>query len=310
MAVKRPTPKVMGVVTIPKEFDIQASDSDPETASEDAESESDSEGEEDLKLAEPSKTAIYNKEGILDKLADIRWPEDVEWIHKLSLDIEQAEEVDVNDDLARELAFYTQALEGTREAFVKFQGTGLPFLRPTDYYAEMVKTDTHMEKIKGRLLSEKKRIEEAEERRKMRDNKKKAKEVQAEKQKERVKQKKDEIESVKKWRKQRQQSGFPGGEKDSDMGLPFEVGKESDKAKHHKRVGVKPWDRSGGKGKPSFGKDRKGAGSGKRKSREFRDSKYGFGGKKGLNKQNTAETTNDFKGFNKGDSFQNKKRKK
>nr|XP_043611058.1 probable rRNA-processing protein EBP2 homolog [Erigeron canadensis] len=306
MAVKKPTQKLLE--TIPEDLDMNVSDSDPETES-DPESESDSEGDEDVKLAEPSKTAIYSKEGILDKLADISWPEDVEWIHKLSLDIQQEETVDVNDDLARELAFYTQALEGTREAFVKFQGMGLPFLRPTDYYAEMVKTDTHMEKIKGRLLSEKKRIEEAEERRKMRDNKKKAKEVQAEKQKERVKQKKDEIESVKKWRKQRQQSGFPGGEKGSDMGLPFEVGKESDKAKHHKRVGVKPWDRSGGKGKPSGGKDRKGMG-GKRKSREFRDSKYGFGGKKGLNKQNTAETTNDFKGFNKGDSFQNKKRKK
>ncbi|GKC07613.1 hypothetical protein Tco_0999223 [Tanacetum coccineum] len=114
-----------------------------------------------------------------------------------------------------------------------------------------------MEKIKGRLLSEKRRIEEAEERRKARDNKKKAKEV-----------------------KQRQQNGYPG---DNDMGLSFESGKESDKAKKNKRPGVSPWDR---------------------------DTKNGFGGKKGLNKQNTAEMTNDSIGFNKGDSVQNKKRKK
>ncbi|XP_071732687.1 probable rRNA-processing protein EBP2 homolog [Rutidosis leptorrhynchoides] len=307
MAVKKPTPKLLAE-TLPEDIDMDGSESEQETESEE-ESGSESEGDEDVKLAEPSKTAIYNKEGILDKLNDIIWPEDVEWIHKLSLDIEQEQQVDVNDDLAREMAFYTQAIEGTRQAFVKFQSMGLPFLRPTDYYAEMVKTDSHMEKIKGRLLSEKKRIEEAEERRKMRDNKKKAKEVQAEKQKERVKQKKDEIESVKKWRKQRQQSGFPGGEKDGDMGLPFEGKRESDKAKHHKRVGVSPWDRSGGKAKQSFGKDRKG-GSGKKKSREFRDSKYGFGGKKGLKKQNTAESVNDFKGFSRSDSGQNKKRKK
>ncbi|KAI3681237.1 hypothetical protein L6452_36026 [Arctium lappa] len=71
----------------------------------------------------------FNKDGILDKLGDISWPEDVEWIHKLSLDINQEQEVDVNDDLNRELAFYTQALEGTRQAFVKFQTMGLPFLR-------------------------------------------------------------------------------------------------------------------------------------------------------------------------------------
>ncbi|KAI3712565.1 hypothetical protein L1987_71124 [Smallanthus sonchifolius] len=284
---------------------MEASESEPETELE-SESESDSDGYEDVKLAEPSKTAIYNKEGILDTLADISWPEDVEWMHKLSLDVEQEQEVDVNDDLTRELAFYTQALDGTRQAFVKFQTTGLPFLRPVDYYAEMVKTDTHMEKIKGRLLSEKRRIEEVEERRKARENKKKAKEVQAEKQKERAKQKKDEIESVKKWRKQRQQSGFQSGEKDGDMGLSFENGKESDTARKNKQAGVKPWDRAGGKAKQSGGK----GGGGKRKSREFRDSKYGFGGKKGMKKQNTAETTNDFKGFNKSDSFKDKKRKK
>ncbi|MFS7960804.1 putative eukaryotic rRNA processing [Helianthus anomalus] len=307
MAIKKPTSKLLE--TLPEDLDMEPSESDLETESE-AGSESESEGDEDVKLAEPSKTAVYNKEAILDKLGDISWPEDVDWMHKLSLDIDQEQEVDVNDDLARELAFYTQALEGTRQAFVKFQTTGLPFLRPDDYYAEMVKTDTHMEKIKGRLLSEKRRIEEAEERRKARENKKKAKEVQAEKQKERAKQKKDEIESVKKWRKQRQQSGFAGGEKDGDMGLSFEKVKESDTSKKNKRAGVSPWDRSGGKAKQSGGKDRKGGGGGKRKSREFRDSKYGFGGKKGMKKQNTAESANEFKGFNKGDSFQNKKRKK
>ncbi|KAI3519215.1 hypothetical protein L1887_08242 [Cichorium endivia] len=280
---------------LPEDLDMIASESEPET-------ESESESESDIKLSEPSKTSIYNKESLLDKLNDMTWPEDVDWIHKLSLDIQQEQEVDVNDDLARELAFYTQALEGTREAFLKFQTTNLPFLRPSDYYAEMVKTDSHMEKIKGRLLVEKRRMEEAEERRKTRDNKKKAKEVQALKQKERVKQKKDEIESVKKWRKQRQQGGF--AEKDGDMGLPFEDGKESDKSKKNKRQGVSPWDRSGGKGKEQKG------GNGKRKSREFRDSKYGFGGKKGIKKQNTAETTNDFRGFRKSDSGQNKKRNK
>ncbi|KAD2805409.1 hypothetical protein R6Q59_007037 [Mikania micrantha] len=304
MAIKKPTSKLLE--TLSEDLVMEASESDQQTESE---PESESEGDEDVKFAEPSKAAIYNKEAILDIIGDISWPKDVEWMHKLSLDIDQEQEVDVNDDLARELAFYTQALEGTRQAFVKFQTLGLPFLRPTDYYAEMVKTDTHMEKIKGRLLFEKRRIEEAEERRKARENKKKAKEVQAQKQKERAKQKKDEIDSVKKWRKQRQQSGFAGDEKDGDMGLSFESVKESDKSKKNKRAGVSPWDRSGGKAKQSGGKNQKG-GNNTRKSREFRDSKYGFGGKKGMKKQNTAETTDDFGGFNKSGSFQNKKRKK
>ncbi|CAJ2635797.1 putative rRNA-processing protein EBP2 [Trifolium pratense] len=262
---------------------------------------SESESEEDVKLAEPSKIAVNNRDALLDKLGDISWPENVEWIHKLSIDIDQEQEVDVNDDLARELSFYTQALEGTRQAFEKLHSVGLPFLRPADYYAEMVKTDSHMEKVKSRLLEEKRKMEEAEERRKAREAKRISKEIQSQKLKERAKQKKEDIESVKKWRKQRQQSGF--ADNDGDKAFDFEDGKGFERAKK-KRPGVSPGDRSGGKAKQSFGK-------GKKPNKEVKNSKFGFGGKKGLKKQNTADTTNDFGRFNKkGAGAGNKKRKR
>ncbi|GLU20954.1 hypothetical protein SLE2022_371260 [Rubroshorea leprosula] len=270
-----------------------------------SESELESEEEEgDVKLVEPSKNAIFNRDGLIEKLNDISWPEDVEWVHRLSIDIDQEKEVDVNDDLARELAFYTQALDGTRQAFEKLQSMGLPFLRPSDYYAEMVKTDVHMEKVKGRLLAEKKKIEEAEERKKAREAKRLAKEIQAEKLKERAKQKKQEIEAVKKWRKQRQRNGFPQTGKDSELDLAFEDGKAFERS-NKKRPGVSPGDRSGGKAQQGGGfKGKKG------KNSEFRNSKFGFGGRKGLKKQNTAETTNDLRGFNQGGAAGNKKRKR
>ncbi|TKY52217.1 rRNA-processing protein EBP2 [Spatholobus suberectus] len=266
-------------------------------------SSSESEQEEDVRLTEPSKNAVYNRDALLDKLGDISWPENVEWIHKLSVDVDQEQEVDVNDDLARELAFYTQALEGTRQAFERLQSMGLPFLRPADYYAEMVKTDGHMEKVKGRLLAEKRKMEEAEERRKAREAKRLAKEIQAQKLKERAKQKKEDIESVKKWRKQRQQSGFADNANDADMGWDFEDGKVFERS-NKKRPGVSPGDRSGGKTKQAFAKGKK------QKKRDGRNSKFGFGGKKGLKKQNTADTTNDFSKFNKGAVAGNKKRKR
>lgn len=57
--------------------------------------------------------------------------------------------------------------------------------------------------MKDKLLHEQKAIEEAEARRKQRENKKYGKEVQAAKLKERAQSKKKDIESVKKWRKQR-----------------------------------------------------------------------------------------------------------
>ncbi|BBG98252.1 rRNA processing protein-related protein [Prunus dulcis] len=37
------------------------------------ESEPESEDEEDVKLTEPSKKAIFNRDGLLDKLGDISW---------------------------------------------------------------------------------------------------------------------------------------------------------------------------------------------------------------------------------------------
>ncbi|CAH9125111.1 unnamed protein product [Cuscuta epithymum] len=289
-------------------------DIEMENPEEETEVESGSEEEDDdpaVKLAEPSKDAVYNKNGLLDKLGDISWPEKVDWIHRLSFDIDkEGEEVDVNDDLARELAFYTQALQGTREAYLKFQSAGLPFLRPSDYYAEMVKSDVHMEKVKGRLLSEKKRIEEAEERKKARENKKIAKEMQAQKLKERAQQKKHDIESVKQWRKQRQQSGFDKDAK-AELDLDFEDGNGKVFQRSGKnRPGVAPGDRSGGKGRFGSGNTKKGGFDKKPKGREFKNSKFGFGGQKGGKKQNTADSTNDFRSFNKNrDSSGGKRRR-
>jgi rRNA-processing protein EBP2 len=274
-----------------KEIDNQESDLESEP-------ELESEGEEEKQLAEPSKNAIYNSEALLDKLEDIAWPKKIDWTQKLTINHQQAEKIDVNDDLAREMAFYTQALDSTRVAISKFEKLGVSFLRPQDYYAEMVKSDSHMLKIKDKLLFEKKKIEEAEERRKMRENKKISKQVQAQKIREREKKKKDEIESVKKWRKQREREGFVKAEKGNDI-FGFEDGDDEvyDKVRK-KRPGVAPSDRSGGKSK------------GKSKAREKRDSKFGFGGRKALKKQNTVETTNDFRGLNKGEIGGNKKRKR
>ncbi|KAK8924015.1 hypothetical protein KSP39_PZI019359 [Platanthera zijinensis] len=261
----------------------------------DEEMNSESESEE-LSLSEPSKNAVNNKEGLLEKLEDIAWPNNLEWIQKLTVVYDQAEEIDVNDDLSRELAFYNQALNGARQASEKLQFMGTPFLRPPDFYAEMVKSDTHMLKIKSRLLSEKKKIDEAEERKKARESKKLAKQVQSQKLKERAKHKKEEIESVKKWRKQRQQSGFVKGK---DEEIDFGHGGNSFQRSKKKRPGVSPSDRGGG----FKGKDLS-------KKRAFRESKFGHGGHKGLKKLNTAETTNDLRDFNKGGARQDRKKRK
>jgi len=57
-----------------------------------------------------------------------------------------------------------QALSGAREAINRFQSEGTNWLRPPDYYAEMVKSDEQMARIKDRLMYEQQQIDQAAER--------------------------------------------------------------------------------------------------------------------------------------------------
>ena len=66
-----------------------------------------------------------------------------------------------------------------------------PFTRPSDYFAEMIKSDAHMERIRQRLLDESASIKKSEDKRKEREGKKFGKQVQIEKLKEREKSKKE-----------------------------------------------------------------------------------------------------------------------
>ena len=86
--------------------------------------------------------------------------------------------VDPTDDLSREVAFYKQALDAANAARQLAAVEGMPFSRPSDYYAEMVKSDAHMERIRQRLLDESSGIKKSEDARKQRDLKKFGKKVQ------------------------------------------------------------------------------------------------------------------------------------
>ena len=61
---------------------------------------------------------------------------------------------DIDDDLNRELAFYKQSLDAVTKARGLLKKEGVPFSRPADYFAEMVKSDEHMGKIKSKLIDE------------------------------------------------------------------------------------------------------------------------------------------------------------
>lgn len=219
--------------------------------------------------------AIYNVDAMHDKLEDIAWTQEQPWAETLAITSDEPTEVtDVDDDLERELAFYNQALAAAKSAVSKFEEAEIPWSRPTDYYAEMVKSDEHMARVKEQLLYEKNVIETAEQRRREREAKKFGKQVAAEKKKERDHEKKKAITSVSTLRKQRERSGFAG---DLDM--------DAELARMDGRGGAAGGGRNQ-KPKTKLG-DRFSAHD-KSVKRTKRDSKYGFGGKKRLQKQNDA----------------------
>eukprot|EP00208_Stichococcus_sp_RCC1054_P006711 CAMPEP_0206141788 /NCGR_PEP_ID=MMETSP1473-20131121/14109_1 /ASSEMBLY_ACC=CAM_ASM_001109 /TAXON_ID=1461547 /ORGANISM="Stichococcus sp, Strain RCC1054" /LENGTH=170 /DNA_ID=CAMNT_0053536479 /DNA_START=139 /DNA_END=648 /DNA_ORIENTATION=+ len=135
----------------------------------------------------PQRARINNTEALQEALEEIAVPEDLPWDELLVVTGEAPTEVgNVDDDLERELAFYNQALGAARVAIARMEAAGVAWQRPTDYYAEMVKSDEHMLKVREQLAFEQKSISEATERRKQRDAKKFGKQVMSEVRKERA----------------------------------------------------------------------------------------------------------------------------
>jgi len=103
---------------------------------------------------------------------------------------------DIEDDLKREAAFYKSATLAVKQAIIQLDQSRVPYRRPTDYYAESVKPDAHMAKVKQVLLNEKKRVQEIEDKKRQREIKKFAKSVHSERVKEKAKKKRDMLDKV------------------------------------------------------------------------------------------------------------------
>ena len=104
---------------------------------------------------------------------------------------------DISDDLNRELQLYAQSLEAAKRARALLRAEGAPFSRPTDYFAEMVKDDGHMQKVKEKLVEEATAKKASAEARKLRDLKKFGKQVQVAKLQERQKEKRETLDKIK-----------------------------------------------------------------------------------------------------------------
>ncbi|KAG5366476.1 rRNA-processing protein [Yarrowia sp. B02] len=171
---------------------------------------------------------------------------------------------DIYDDMEKELAFYKQGLEAAQTARKELLKAKVPFTRPLDYFAEMVKSDEHMEKLKQKLIEEATSKKASEEARRQRDLKKFGKKVQHNKLQERAKDKRDTLDKIKSLKRKR-----AGQEMTSEE---FDIAVEEAAADNHHIEG-------------------------KGSKRQAKDAKFGFGGKKRFRKANTSESSGDLSGF-------------
>ena len=194
------------------ESDISSDGEDIQAENEDEDSEDDEEDEDDIPLSDLDSIASEHKGDIISHqrltinnttaltaaLKRIQLPySKLAFSEHQSVTTDEPVHIpDVEDDLNRELSFYKQCLSAVKDARGRLKKEGVPFSRPADYFAEMVKSDEHMGKIKQKLIDVAAGKKAAAEARKQRDLKKFGKQVQVAKMQERAKEKKDTLEKI------------------------------------------------------------------------------------------------------------------
>jgi len=185
----------------------------------------------------------------------------------------------VHNDYKREMLFYRQAQATVIESLSRLKNMGVPSKRPEDYFAQMMKTDDHMQKIRTKLAQKQEEEERIGKVRKLRELKKFGKQVQVEVQQKRQKEKKDMLDQVKKFRK---------GQVDK---IDFLDDIEATN------------DKKGKKNRPQHEQQRfdknKRADNKHDNKRQFKDKRFGFGGKKKGGKANTKNSANDVSDYHK-----------
>lgn len=231
-------------------------------------------------MVDKPKKCANNVEGLKQCLADFR--RDLPWVERLDLTNLPAEdvltkaagkepkaanaEVNADNDFEREMFFYRQAQATVLQALPLLNKHGIATKRPDDYFAEMAKSDQHMQKIRKKLIAKQSIIERSEKAKQLREQRKFGKKVQIEVMQKRQKEKKAMMSAVKKYQKgMTDKLDFLEGDQKANKDS-----QDSKKAMHKKGPNAK---------------------------RKFKDQKFGFGGKKSGTKWNTKESYNDVSSF-------------
>lgn len=190
---------------------------------------------------------------------------------------------------------YNQALAAVKAARTEWERVGHSHYRPDDYFAEMLKTDGHMAKVKTRLLSEQKRMEAFEERRRAQSARKFSKAVQAEKTKSKAADKKSSLAAIENWKKTKASRGGAVVDEQSSKQLEAMLSGSGHKISAPGAVGGgKPRAAAGAAGGAKSGKYVAPRSNAKRR---YKDTKFGFGGAKRHAKDGDRKSTNNVSSF-------------
>lgn len=262
----------------------EESDEEEEAADEDEKDDEEEEEEEDIPLSDVdidddadivphTKLTINNMAALKDSLARIElpWSKHSFQEHQSITSAEKTEtEIkDIYDDTERELAFYKQGLDAVKQGRAALTKLKVPFSRPMDYFAEMIKSDEHMDKLKSKLLTEAANKKASEDAKKQRHLKKFGKQVQNSTLQERAKQKRETLDKIKSLKRKGASNELSNGD---DFQIALDEATSEDRGGDNKRR------------KPNS-------------KRLSKDSKYGFGGKKRGSRTNDAESSADISGF-------------
>lgn len=182
-----------------------------------------------------------------------------------------AEADPVLNDFRREMLFYRQAQSAVAEGIRKLHALNVPTKRPDDYFAEMAKSDEHMQKVRANLMAKQEGQAKSERIKQIREQRKMGKQVQRQARVQRVDEKREMMDNLKKFRK--------GKLKNLDF--------------------LEDGDGAGGKSGGSSQAARNDAKKASKDKRKAKDSRFGFGGKKRGMKRNTKTSSmegGDFKG--------------
>lgn len=300
-----------------------------------------------LNVQMPAPKVFANDEaGLKRKLKDLYL--NMEWVERMDITVplkriqvndlieneEDSEKANkttaliANDDFKRESMFLRQAELAVEQALPTLNKLKISTFRPTDYFAQMAKSDEHMKKVREQLLSKHAETEKRDKIRKLRELKKMGKEVQKEQEKKKLEAKRRLGESIKKHKK---------GDKD-DLQIELEEntirrsslikqkaakraanatdkdgkkknrvnlspGNDENDERHQSRIPLKKDVKKFGsandenrfenfqkKGEKDADGNKVGSKRGAKNKNDYKDSKFGFGGRKKRSKYNTSES--------------------